>query len=543
MSTEEADRVIQAYERLKPDWQRIEPEAREIARLLAPRQAEPSPGAVGDWRLQRGIYSAQGIIQKDKLVSHLWSTMINPGNKWIRATIPDEDLRDWQPVKTWLDHVTTTVLWSFSPARSTFYANAMPLFANAICFGDGIQIDEIDEGAERIRDLTLPVGQALIGTDLDGTVNELGWQFQLTAYQAARRYGMAALPVKLQEKAGDASSAEKFTFILWIGQNDRWEPGKLGSRGKPWRSLTVSVDERQIVKDAGFHDNPVSRAPWAMEPGYTYAVGQAFSAFPAVRMINLEEQATIRAAQLAAHPISLASSEKVLGRGQQVRPGTTLYGGIIAGRRNFDQLGAPSSIPITIDHQRAKVEELREAFLGTLFHLQGRTGVSSSEWFDHHAGLLRQMAPMLTNIETYYLTAKFARRFNMLLRVGAIMPPPSELDGMPLETEMQSAASLAMRAGDGAATVQLLNDLTPLMDVPGLGDRVAMRLDPDTVVEVLQAARGVPARVVRGREEADALQAQAQQQQMMMQAAELAPGMGQAVQSLAEAQAAGGDAA
>lgn len=543
MSQTEAQRVIQLHEDLAKIWRRREPEMRAISHYINPSQTPLTPRGKEDYwqHFHAGLYSSLPIVYKDKMVAQLFATMMSPANEWLAMTIPDQDLAVWKPVRDYLDWWKTFILYSFSASRSTFYPAAIPYLADNVTLGNAVQFDTYNEVTERIRDRTLPLGKALIGRNGDGEQDVMAWLFDRTGPQAVKTFRGAPLPEKVLQRAEKSDHSTKFSFILAVEPNPSFVAGRIREKGKPWKSTVVCKDEPMVIRTEGFFENPVTASTWMDVPEETYGRGQGWVAFSAARLINLQEEAVTRAGQFAAQPINLAADTKVLPRGRRPVPGQTLYGAIVGGRRYFDQLGAPGGIAITVEHQDRKTEELREIFHGVLFHLQGRTGVGDREWFDQHAAQLQQLSPMLTGIETNYLVPKIARRFALGQRMGIGPEPPKELEGQPLQLQMQSAASLAMRASDGAATMQILNDLAPLVQMGGsAAERVSARVDPDGVMEVLQQARGAPSRILRSREDADeATKAERQRAEAMM-AAEAAPGMARAVRDLAEAGGQGG---
>lgn len=544
-SAEEAKWVLARYDALKSERRRVEPELDAIAHYLNPRrrsfQGTQSPG---DW-VQRGIYNSYPIVFRDQLTSHLFSTAMNPANEWFALRTPDPDLNDFHAAKAWLDHATTVTLGLFSPRVSSFYSAAIPFLADDATFGTALQFDEFDEARGRIMDRTMPLDQSVIAVDEFGEIVEFARRFPMTGIQAVRKFGREALAPAIVSAADRGDEDAKFWVVLLVSENRNFMPGRMGRAGKPWQSIYVSEDSRTVVRAAGFQDNPFTGARWHVDTGEQWGRGQAWAAFAGVRLINVQEEAVTRAGQRAAKPALLVAHERVLPRGRAVNPGSVLYGGIAGGRAQVQEMApGAGTIAITMEHQRAKIDEVREAFHVALFNLAGRSGLSPQEWFDQHAEMLRRVAPHITRLQEEYLVRKIEKRFNLALRLGLLPPPPPELQAQPLEIDYTSASSLAQRAADGAATVRFLQDLAPLAQLGrGAAGRIDARVDPDGVAEVLQAARGVPAKVLRSRAAADELSQRDAQAQQLAMAAELAPGAAGAAKDLVEARALAQDGA
>ncbi|WP_347137533.1 portal protein [Paracoccus sp. SSK6] len=198
-------------------------------------------------------------------------------------------------------------------------------------------------------------------------------------------------------------------------------------------------------------------------------------------------------------------------------------------------------IGLTDAEKQKKIEEVKDAFHYTIMTVQGRTGLTSQETLIIEEAKMRNWAPHSDRIMEEYAAKKVERRFRMLWRAGQIPPPPKEAEGLPMGMRYQSAASMAMKAREGMAIVQFLDNLGPLAQTDR---RYLQRLDPDAVIEALhEASPSLPARMLRSREEADAIaeaDAQAQQQAMMLQNAGPVAGAVKDLASAGQAMQAGG---
>ena len=191
------------------------------------------------------------------------------------------------------------------------------------------------------------------------------------------------------------------------------------------------------------------------------------------------------------------------------------------------------NIGLTIEEKRAKVEAIKEAYHYAIMSLSGRTGITSEESMIMEEARLRNWAPHADRIMEEYGARKIERRFRMLWRAGQIPPPPAEAQGLPLQVRYQSQATMALRAREGQAIRQFLNDLGPLAQ---LDPRYVDRVDPDGLTEALHdASPTLPARILRSREEADQIAQGRAQQQQLQQALQTAQAGGGVVRDLSSA--------
>jgi hypothetical protein len=117
-------------------------------------------------------------------------------------------------------------------------------------------------------------------------------------------------------------------------------------------------------------------------------------------------------------------------------------------------------------------------------------------------------------------------------------PPPEGLpEGLALNVTYESAAAAAQKSVEGNAALRILQDILPLAQIK---PRIADRIDEDGLLEVLAEARGAPARMLRSREDADALAEQRQQAQQLMAGLQAAQAGAGIAKDLAAAGAAAG---
>lgn len=535
LKDEVAEAVVRRWDELAREKALYHGEWETIATLLMTnRKAFSSGGQPGQWQ-HRGVFDSSPVVARNNLAAGLYGTATNPANRWLVMETPDEDLNGWHAVKTWLDVVNRRVLASFRASTSNFYDSVMPLYGDIVAFGTSVQYDEPLEEQGRILDKTMPLSEVAIAVSDAGELTEMIRRFTLKPADAARTYG-DRLPPKIRELAqrGD-QTPQQFFFALSL--SDDFAPGGAFRRGMKVVARTVCAEGPRVVREGGYYEMPAYAPRWDVDAGETWGRGQGYFSLPTVRMLNLSAEANIRAAQWHADPATLAPDQIALRKEFRLQPGATLYGAMtMGGRPLLARMDGPRGLPFGIEQQQDFREQVKEMFGFSLLTVTNRSGMTTAEFLERQADRLRLMAPFLGRIQSEYLTRKAARRFAILWRAGQIPPPPPELAGRPLDVRYVSAAAMAQRSTEAAATANLIQNLSPLM---GVDPRYAMRLDPDGVAETLADGFGAPARALRSREQADALERAAAERQQAMAMAEMAPGLAGAARDMAEAGAAG----
>lgn len=531
----EAKLGMQRWEDLKTDRHAHEGMWEDIARLIRPQRAEITRDKGGKREHEVPLSSAP-IHAHGNFAAGLYGTLTNPANKWFGFRTDDEDLNNWHPMRQWLDTCSYRTLASFSPAVSTFYTSSIQIFGDLAAFGNGAQYEEVDLAEKRILDITLSLAEVCYDIDAHGQICEVVRKFRLKPLAAVRAFqGRGRLPAKVEDLAR-AGSREEITFYQHVMKNDQYTPGRLGAKGKRWVSRWICEVACTLVREAGYGKMPFYAPRWEVDSGQIYGVGPGFVALASARTHHLMEEAVIRAAQRDADPTILAPDRQDFPLNGRIRPGALVYGAVDPqGRPLLRPLETAGGIKLTLQERQQKIEEMRDAFHYTLLQLAGRTGMTATEVMAITEERQRLWAPHQGRVQEEWLQPKISARFEMLWQNGQLPPPPEGIpEGLAMSITYESAAAAAQKSVEGNAALRIIQDIAPLLQIK---PRLADRIDEDGLLEVLIEARGAPARMVRSREDADALQAQRQQQEELAMALQAAQSGAGTVKDLASASA------
>lgn len=521
-------RAIERWDQLKADRIHDEYDWTDIDRLIRGTgiggfQAPPT----GD---RQKALSSSPIMAHNNLAAELHGAMVNPANRWMEMKSPDPDLARWKPMALWSEAVSTIILQSFRPNVSNFYTSALELFGDISSLAQGAQYDEMVQHKGRILDVTLHLGEIVVDIDAWGEVTEFVRLFRLTPHQAARRYGVEALPERVRT-ALDRGNTDRFNFYQHVYPNESWQKGRMGWIGKAISSVHVCEEGKAVVRHAGFDSMPIYFPRYRTISGRTYAIGPGHYALPASRVLQLMTEANLRAGQYASDNVLLAPDRAVWPTTGRIKPGDTIYNGVnMRGEALIQPLNNFSGTGLTMEMAAQKVEEIQNAFNWSLLNLANRTGLTPIEAMERQQEKYRVMAPNMGRIQEEYLAPKIRRRFRMLWEARQLPAPPDGLpQGASLDVVYTSAAAMAQRSGEGAATSRAIMECGALAQLdPQAAARLGKRFSADDVAEVMLEAFGAPARVLRSREEADEMQAaeeEAQQAAAMLQAGQGAAAM------------------
>lgn len=530
-----AQLAITRWGEMKAERSRHEADWQLIAQLFRPlRKGMGMDDPANALRAIRPLSSDQ-IKALQNFAAGLYGTLTNPTQRWFGFKVPDRDLADWHPARMWLDQAADITLTSFG--SGTFYDASLQVYSDLAAFGNGPSYDEVIPG-QGIIDVALNLAEVCCDIDAHGQVCETVRKYYLKPAAAVKRFGPDAVPAVLL-KLAEKGSNDRLAFYHHVLPNDDWRPGALGPRGKRWVSRHATEVEHALIRQGGYDEMPFYMSRWDVGAGEVYGVGLAGDALPAAQALARMDDATLRAAQMAADPPILAPDRSAFDYNGFIRPGAVVYQGVnMQGNAMLRPLDVSGNIGLTLQDRQAKAEEIRNAFHYQLMSLAGRTGMTATEVATINEERLRLWAPYMGRVQAEYLARKVLRRFSLLWRAGQLPPPPPELEGLELQVDYLSAAAQAQRAAEGNAILRMVQDIAPLAQVE---PRYIERIDPDATLEALAEARGAPARVLRSREAADQIaqaRAQAEQAAQMMQAGQAGAGM---VKDLAAAGVMGGE--
>ncbi len=523
------DKMVARWDELKAERSVHEADWIDIHHFM---RALPFNNSGGKKTANKVLASSPGLYQK-ALTSTMWSTMMNPANKWFGMKVGDPDVAKFHTVKDWQDKVGRIVLASFGPTVSSFYPSSLQVIADNVSIGNAANYDEMVSDERRILDVTIPMSEIVFAVDGWGQVVEVVRKFSWKAWQAAKQFGYENLPEKMRV-AVDKGTKDDFVIYHHVQKNTDYRGGMLGAKGKRWLSTYGCEEGRAVVREAGYAEMPFHTPRLDVETGQTYGTGFGHLALPNSRVLNQMKDANLRSAQYAADPTLLGPDKDGWPLHGQRRPGSMIYGGMRNGRQEVGVLDTSRGTGLSLEMQQQEANEIAEIFMYTLSSMVGRTGVSTLESMERQEQYARLMAPYMGRLQEEYLVRKIGRRFKMLWRAGQIPPPPPEAEGLALEVKYLSAASMAQKAGEGVAALRVVNDLAPLAQ---LKPRLMDRINEDELAELLLEARGAPTDILRSREEADEMakaREEAQQAAQTMEAAQAGAGM---AKDLAQAQA------
>jgi hypothetical protein len=531
--------IIREHEQMVSDRGVWEEHWREIAERVLPRQDwfQASNKTPGEKRTEK-VFDATAGLALERFAAAMESMLTPRTMRWHKLKVRNPAISDNKAIQAYLDEVTNILFQVRYNPKANFASQVHENYMSLGAFGTGaIFIDDVIGTGIRYRSIHL--SEVYFCENYAGIIDKVHRKFEMTARQAAQRWGVERLPEKVRA-ALEKQPETKFEFIHCVKPNDDMMPGRRDYRGMPYVSYYISTDGKSIISEGGFRTMPYAVSRYVTAPKEIYGRSPAMTVLPEIKMINEMSKTVIRAAHKIVDPPLLLQEDGVL-QAFNARPGALNFGGVNErGEQMVQPLQTGARVDIGMDMMEQRRKVINDAFLITLFQIL----VESPNMTATEAMLRAQekgalLAPTMGRQQSEMLGPMIERELDILATAGVLPPMPDELAQMggDVEIEYVSPLNRAQRAEEGVAILRTLESVTPLAQID---PSVMMIFNPEMIARELSEINGVPAKVLRSREEIEAMkmeQAQMAEAQQLLQAA---PVVANSAKALAETAAMAG---
>ena len=481
----------------------------------------------GDVRNNRSHNNA-AFMSARVLKSGMHSGITSPARPWFRLTTPDPDLADYGPVKEWLYQVTNRMQTVFH--RSNLY-NALPTIYGD-CGTFGIAAAAIYEDAnDMLRAYTFPVGQYYVASSARGDVDTLVRELKMTVRQLVQQFGEDNLSRAAKSLLKSNNLEQWIDVVHVIRPNDDFDPQSPLSKHKPIESTWYEKagDEDKFLRQSGFDESPIVVPRWEVMGEDVYGNGPGQVAIGDVKALQFMEKRKAQAIDKMVNPPMIGDSS-LRTKKTSLLPGDVTYVDSSMGAQGFRPAFEINFDIGSVSQEIANTENrINSAFFADLFlmlAMSDRRQMTATEVAERNEEKLLMLGPVLERLNDELLNPIIDRAFSIMLRNGAIPPPPDEIQGTDLRVEHISIMAQAQKMVATASIDRFTGYVGQLAQFdPSVLDKFNM----DQTVDEYADMMGVPATIVRGDDEVQGIRQQragaqerAQQQEAMQQQAQAA---------------------
>lgn len=487
-------------------------------------------------RREERAFDSTPIIANERFAAFIAEGLTPRDTIWHELEPEDEELADDQESRAFLERLNKALFARRYRPQANFVSQRQENYLSLGAFGNySLFIDE-DVG-RGVRYRAIPLREVFWEENHAGIIDVQYRRYELTARQAVQRFGDRC-PARVRQDVDKRPNA-LHEFIHCVRPNDELKTGRMDWRGMPWASYHVYPAERSVFSRGGFWSWPYANGRFMKGTRETWGRSPAVAAFPAILTVNEQKKTVLRAGQKAVDPPILLTEDGILD-GFNLRSGALNYGGLNdQGQELAKPFNGNSRVELGVELMALEQQSINDAFMVSLFQiLAEKPNMTATEVLSRLQEKAELLSPTTGRLEAEDLGPMIQREIDLYVRssegawVLEEMPEQLRERGGAYKIVYTSPLARARRAAEALA-------ITRTLEIAG----AAAAVDPSAaiVVNVPESVRtiaeinGMPAKLLRTREEVAALQARQQQQEAAAMLSQVAPNVAGAAKDLAQA--------
>lgn len=487
-------------------------------------------------RREERAFDSTPIIANERFSAFIAEGLTPRDTIWHGLEPEDEELADDQESREFLERLNKALFARRYRPQANFVSQRQENYLSLGAFGNySLFIDE-DVG-RGVRYRAIPLREVFWEENHAGIIDVQYRRYELTARQAVQRFGDRC-PARVRQDVDKRPNA-LHEFIHCVRPNDEIKSGRMDYRGMPWASYHVYPAERSVFSRGGFWSWPYANGRFMKGTRETWARSPAVAAFPAILTVNEQKKTVLRAGQKAVDPPILLTEDGILD-GFNMKSSALNYGALNdQGVELVKPFNSQARVELGVELMALEQQSINDAFMVSLFQiLAEKPNMTATEVLSRLQEKAELLSPTTGRLEAEDLGPMIQREIDLYVRssegawVLEEMPDQLRERGGAFKIVYTSPLARARRAAEGIA-------ITRTLEIAG----AAAAVDPSAaiVVNVPESVRtiaeinGMPAKLLRTREEVAAMQAQRQQQEAAAMLSQVAPNVAGAAKDLAQA--------
>lgn len=538
---EKRDRLQQRRAAMVTDQSTFISHYKDLAQFIMPRRGRFDREDVnkGDRRWNQII---NGAATKAHSVAQagLFNGIMSPTQQWFALATEDPDLRDFQPVRTWLHEVRELLLTMF--ARSNLYISAPTMLGADLLFGTGC-VAHMEDIRQVARFFPMATGSYQLAQNERLEVDTFTSETMMSVEQIVRKFSRSrdrvsdniSEVVRTQYDRGNYES--RYPVVHFVLPNAGRSFSSERAEDKPFASYYYELGrprgEDKFLRVSGFDEFPFYCPRWEVTGEDTYGTNcPGMVALGDVHQLQFQERRKAQGLDKIVDPPMQGPPSLRNVPIQNVPNGVTIFdagGGQQKLTPLFDIRLPLGELVQDMDRVEARINE---AFHRDLWQaistMEGVQPRNQLELMQRHQERLMQLGPMLTRTHHEFLDPLITRSFNQMARLGVLPPAPAELEEQVLQVHYVSSLAVAQQAAQTGTIDRLAAYVSTLGQIwPG----AAEKFDAEQSVDEYARLIGAPPSLVVSDEVVQQRRQERQQQEQLVQGSQVARDLGQAAQS------------
>lgn len=507
----------------------------ELADFYLPRKAEIIRMREQGARRDEMLFNSAGGRALTRLASNMNGALTSMAFPWFSWIAEEETVNEHTEAAQWFEACTNRGYRAFASDECNFYTQAHEHYIDLGGFGTAATLFEgILEPNGAFRHFafkTLQIGSYVIDENQFGLVDLLMRRFQMSARNAAQRFGEDNLSDELMKMVKEKPDS-KHEFIhavlprvecIHAGYNPK-------DIQKNWGSIWIEMKTRKTLSLGGFNEFPYLVSRWLKTSGETYGRCPAMEALPDIKTLNRATELKLEAWGLALRPPMVMDDDGVIGDVDLTPGGITI-------KRKGSELAPLFS---GSDFKVAEIEEERilEAINGTFFVMDFNLPLNKDMTIpevDERINERNQLVgPVYSRLQQEWLGPLTKRAFNILLTAREFPEMPEVLSEQKYTVRYEGPLARAQRA---VIVDNIMRTRQAVSMIAQINPAVLDNFNDDEEARIIADAFGYPKKALRSVDEVQETRGQRNQMQTLEKIAGAAQPVTQAVKNLADAKA------
>ncbi len=491
------NKLISNLEKLRSERSNYDTVNQDIADYILFNRGEFTRTYTSGERKDIYIHDQTATNALEQASSIIYSGLTDPDSRWFNLRARNSKVMELDEVKRFFAEVHEELFFVFSSSELGFPSQNHEVIKDTLGFGGGF-LDILEaEDSNDINFRSRQPGEIWMEENNKGFVDTFYREFKLTARQALQQFGEDALGDKIKEML-KTKPHEKARFLNILMPRKDYERmiGALDSSLGKFEiiSITISIEDKNTVEKAGYHELPRIASRWTKRSGEVYPISPSWNILSTVKSVNAMEDVIIRTAQIASSPTLLVADDSVM-LPLQHKPNGIIMGGVSDdGRPLVQPLITGADHRLGLEMLEKKRDEIKSAYFVDLF--QQREGVqplTATEVNDNRETRLRLLGPQIRRFMDEYLSKVITRVFGIRQRQGLLPEIPKALldrsGQLNFEIEYISPLAFTQKSSSLLSYNRFLSAVGPFLQAkPDILDN----LDLDKIARDAAEKSGIP---------------------------------------------------
>ncbi len=385
------------------------------------------------------------------LAGGMMAGITSPARPWFRLGVSDPQLREYKPVKEWLEVVQRVMYEVFSGSNT--YNTLHSMYAELGAFGTAAN-GVFDNFENVISCRSYTVGSYMLAMNGDNLVDTFYRDYEITVGQCVKQFGFDNCSAATQQlwKTGSTEAWVKIVHV--IEPNDDRDTMSPLAKHKKFRSVYYengarSIKENKFLRESGFNNFPILAPRWEVTAEDVYATDcPGMTALGDTKALQLGERRKYQALdKIVNPPLQGPSAMKNSGVGDTLRSGEIAWvDGANGGLKSIYDFRPDLNAMMAINTDTE--QRIRRAFYEDLFLMlsnSDRRQITAREVAEKHEEKLLMLGPVLERLHSELHDPLIDIVFEKLQNAGVLPLPPKEMQGVELKVEYISVLAQAQR--------------------------------------------------------------------------------------------------